>query len=85
VPDTSNGAARPGQDLRRAFYLIPAGDGENETPRKGVSKPGRVQNGITIQRAAGFPPLAPIPPNANSLANQSLTSLNPRRIRFDNG
>ena len=85
MPDTSNGAARPGQDLRRAFYLIPAGDGENETPRKGVSKPGRVQNGITIQRATGFPPLAPIPLNANSLEGQSLTSLNLRRICFGDG
>jgi hypothetical protein len=37
---------------------------------EGVTKPGRVQSGITIQRATGFPPLAPIPSNANSLEGQ---------------
>jgi hypothetical protein len=34
---------------------------------EGANRPGRVQSGMSIQRAAGFPPLAPIPLNANSL------------------
>jgi hypothetical protein len=49
---------------------------------EGASRPGRVQSGITIQRATGFPPLAPIPLNANSLESQFLTSLNLHGIRF---
>jgi len=27
----------------------------------GATEPGRIRSGITIQRATGFPPLAPIP------------------------
>jgi hypothetical protein len=47
---------------------------------EGANRPGRVQSGITIQRATGFPPPAPIPLNPNSLESQSLTSFNLRRI-----
>jgi hypothetical protein len=49
---------------------------ENETPRRGWNdRRGVLRVEITIQRATGFPPLAPIPLNANSLEGQSLTRL----------